>query len=92
MSLNRLAERHPLSYLAYLVALVLAAVVITVSCGGADAAGDNVGERIETPGDFDDVYTFCSHNVRVFVTETDVESSSSIAVIVGNGHVDSVGC
>jgi hypothetical protein len=66
--------------------------VVVIACADAGAQGGDVGERIETPGDFDDVYTFCSHNVRVFVTETDAQSSSAIAVSVGNGHVDSVGC
>ena len=76
--------------------LAILALVIFAGCGDdaavikdAHANGAVDGERIETPSDFDDVWTFCSHGQRVFVTETDAESSSSIAIASG---YDGNGC
>jgi len=69
------------------LAASVVAVVSVGSCAGASSVGD-IGEEINMPQHFDDVYTFCSHGVRVFVTATDVSASSAIAVYSGPGSAD----
>jgi hypothetical protein len=44
-------------------------------------------ERVDTGPGFDDVATFCQGHLRVFVTASDVQSSSGIAVAL-----DEAGC